>query len=343
MIAARVHPWIKSVVDKRNVAFMREVRFVCDIQDPNLFVDYVFGLPMMGWARHSPLLMQRVTDAPRSERPTNEQIKCENAEVLAKTRPSRDPKVDVLAWTKTSVELDNGTVMGRYYSLADLPVGEPRLLSRFTILERHGGAQEDSCRNIDDCRARGHNADSACTSTHRPADLDLMGSMARAVAEAFPGERLAGFPSDFKSAYRQVTACPMQALGSFSCWRRFAVLCGWDVPDIKSPPPSQRFRALGAILDFSYFPDAAMLIRPAEDRIVSLKETWVEVLECGSLTPALAGKLYGKLMFLSSQYFGRLGRALLRAFSRRQHESGRRGLNPQLTMARSTSSDKALP
>ena len=59
----------------------------------------------------------------------------------------------------------------------------------------------------------------------------------------------------------------------------------------------------------------------------------MEVLECGSLTPALAGKLYGKLMFLSSQYFGRLGRALLRAFSRRQHESGRRGLNPQLTMA----------
>ena len=226
--------------------------------------------------------------------------------------------------------------------------------------------------------------------------------MARAVAEAFPGERLAGFPSDFKSAYRQVTACPTQALdfvvatwnpslacevfflavsqlfgsgnaplnftrypdfccralsvlfasaavhcvddmlvlevlrtlaSSFSCWRRFAVLCGWDVPDIKSPPPSQRFRALGAFLDFSYFPDAAMLIRPAEDRIVSLKETLVEVLECGSLTPALAGKLYGKLMFLSSQYFGRLGRALLRAFSRRRHESGRRGLNPQLTMA----------
>ena len=35
-------------------------------------------------------------------------------------------------------------------------------------------------------------------------------------------------------------------------------------------------------------------------------------------------------MFLSSQYFGRCGRALLRAFSRRQRELIRRGLNPQL-------------
>ena len=52
-----------------------------------------------------------------------------------------------------------------------------------------------------------------------------------------------------------------------------------------------------------------------------------------ALAPALAGKLYGKLMFLSSQYFGRLGRALLRAFSRRQHEHNRYGLNPPIEAA----------
>ena len=52
-----------------------------------------------------------------------------------------------------------------------------------------------------------------------------------------------------------------------------------------------------------------------------------------ALSPALAGKLYGKLMFLSSQYFGRLGRALLRAFSRRQHDLNRCGLNPQIEAA----------
>ena len=48
----------------------------------------------------------------------------------------------------------------------------------------------------DDCRE--HNLDSDYTASHRPADVDLMGSMGRAVAEAFPDEPVAGFPSDFK-------------------------------------------------------------------------------------------------------------------------------------------------
>ena len=69
----------------------------------------------------------------------------------------------------------------------------------------HGGATEESCRVIDDGKARGHNADSANTAAHRPADLDLVIAICRLIAEAFPGEKLAGFPSDFKSAYRQVT------------------------------------------------------------------------------------------------------------------------------------------
>ena len=98
-------------------------------------------------------------------------------------------------------------------------------------------------------------------------------------------------------------------------------MCGWDVPDEKSPPPSQCFRGLGAILDFSGFPKMPMLIRPAQDRLDSLHVLLGQVLEERRLSPARAGKLYGKLMFLSFQYFGRLGRALLRAFSRRQHEN----------------------
>ena len=98
-------------------------------------------------------------------------------------------------------------------------------------------------------------------------------------------------------------------------------MCGWDVPDAKSPPPSQCFRALGAIWDFTGFPSSPMHIRPAQDRLDSLKVLLGQVLTERRLSPSLAGKLYGKLMFMSSQYFGRLGRALLRAFSRRQHEN----------------------
>ena len=134
-----------------------------------------------------------------------------------------------------------------------------------------------------------------------------------ALAGVAQEEPIAGFPSDFESAYRQVTADPGQALDfvvapwdlekqrrvfflaatqffgsgnaplnvtrisdfcrrAFSAffaipaihcvddvivielvkfslsgaasWRAFAVLCGWDVPDETSPPPSRRFRAL---------------------------------------------------------------------------------------------------
>ena len=75
------------------------------------------------------------------------------------------------------------------------------------------------------------------------------------------------------------------------------------------------------------------MLRPAEDRIEKLADALMNIMKDRRLAPALASKIYGKLMFLSSQYFGRLGRALLRAFFRLQHESGRTGLNPQLIAA----------
>ena len=81
------------------------------------------------------------------------------------------------------------------------------------------------------------------------------------------------------------------------------------------------------------FPLQPSLLRPAEDRIEALIEALIKIRSEGWVSPALAGKIYGKLMFMSSQFFGRLGRALLRAFSRRQHEFGRVTLNPQLLAA----------
>ena len=401
VIANATHEYIRKVVEKRNVAFMREVTLICSGLDVNLFVDYVFGLPMLGWARHSPVMVQRSSEMPRAERPSPEEVATENAEVLKRAKPSYSRKLYELAWAKTKKEFESFSMVGPYHSLAQLPPGLPRLLNRFGILEMHGGATEESCRVIDDGKARGHNADSANTAAHRPADLDLLVAICRAVVMLFPREPLSGFPSDFKSAYRQVTSDPLQALdfviaswdtdanrqvffmaatqifgsgnaplnftryadfccralaslfaipavhcvddvidieiqrfiaSSFACWRAFAVLCGWDVPDEKSPPPSQFFRALGAMLDFRAHPDGPLLLRPAEDRVEALTKTLLSCLDQQRLSPSLAGKLYGKLMFMSSQYYGRLGRALLRAFSRRQHEN-RSLLNPQILAA----------
>ena len=92
----------------------------------------------------------------------------------------------------------------------------------------------------------------------------------------------------------------------FTCWRRFADLCGWDVPDSQSPPPSRFFRAPGAMVDLSMHPHGPLVIRPAEDRMTELMGILEGIVINATLSPALAGKLYGKLMFLSSQYFGRL-------------------------------------
>ena len=214
-IVAKVLPYIRSVVAKRNVAFMREVSFICDGMDPNIIIDYVFGLPMLGWARHSPIMLQRPSQPPRAEPPFPEEVLEENKIALERAKPSSKPRLDEMAWAKTKKEFENSTMVGPFYDLNELPFAPgcvPRLLNRFGILEMHGGATEESCRVIDDGKARGHNADSANTAAHVPADLVLMVAILRIVAKTFAMEPIGVFPSDFKSAYRQVTACPLQAL-----------------------------------------------------------------------------------------------------------------------------------
>ena len=69
----------------------------------------------------------------------------------------------------------------------------------------------------------------------------------------------------------------------------------------------------------------------AQDRVEQLSSMIRDVLESGKLTPAMAGKLWGRLGFSCTQMFGRFGRANLRPFSRRQHEHRQFWLNHQLT------------
>ena len=122
------------------------------------------------------------------------------------------------------------------------------------------------------------------------------------------------------------------AMSAFVSWRWFAEAHGWDVPDEKSPPPKDVLRTLGATTDISEFPDKPMKIRAVQDRVDKATADLEEILSSKRLMPAQAGKLYGRLQFASSCYYGRLGKALLRAFSRRQHED-RAGLNTQIQEA----------
>ena len=116
-------------------------------------------------------------------------------------------------------------------------------------------------------------------------------------------------------------------------WRVLAACCGWVVPDEKSPLPSQVHRILGATSDLSQTPYGPPTLSIAQDRVEQLSSMIRDVLESGSLTPAMAGKLWGRLGFSCTQMFGRFGRAKLRPFSRRQHEHRQFWLNHQLTSA----------
>ena len=75
------------------------------------------------------------------------------------------------------------------------------------------------------------------------------------------------------------------------------------------------------------------MLKVAEDRAKHLAKMLEDILHKDALSPGLAGKLWGRLAFSTTQMFGKFGRAKLRPFSRRQHEVRQHRLNPQLRSA----------
>ena len=116
-------------------------------------------------------------------------------------------------------------------------------------------------------------------------------------------------------------------LSGYHCWRSFALACGWDVPDEKGPSPQRFLRTLGAMTDLRRFPDGPITLESTAERVESTIADLEGMLRSRRLTLGFAGKLYGRMQWASSTIFGRFGRAMLRALSRRQHEPGRFNLN----------------
>ena len=120
---------------------------------------------------------------------------------------------------------------------------------------------------------------------------------------------------------------------SFQSWRAFAALCGWDVPDSKSPPPSRTFTALGGEIHLETLPHADAFITITADRAKALRNELKAILKDNFLTSGHAARVHGRLGFAATQLYGRLGRAKLRPFVRRQYESGRTTVNIQMESA----------
>ena len=69
------------------------------------------------------------------------------------------------------------------------------------------------------------------------------------------------------------------------------------------------------------FPGKPILLRVTEGRIKEIGEQIHEIWTTKVLKPGLAGKMFGRLLFCSSQFYGNLGKSMIRAFKRRQYES----------------------
>ena len=119
----------------------------------------------------------------------------------------------------------------------------------------------------------------------------------------------------------------------FHSWRLFADLCGWNIPDSKSPLPAQVFMALGAELRLAPLPLSDASVRITAERAKALRNELMSILKASRLMPGHAARIGGKLGFAVTQLFGRIGKAKLRPFLRRQYERSRSNLNAQLIAA----------
>ena len=251
-----IHPLILSIIQPRNCAFMREISWISAFPDLNFLPHYLFGFDTVGWAMHSPTAVPRVKKPIRPISEIWDGLTEHNESIMRRVKSTGDDKLDHASWMKSEAEFLSGSLKGPFYSLVDIaealsiPVTWLRLLLRFPIWEQHGGAEDATCRNIDNGLQGGQNDFIGLQFTTRPADIDAIMALVRAVMEYFPGVNLRGTTSDFKSAYRQASANPLQAM--------FWIVAMFD--PVKQKPcfaiaGAQLFGSSSAPLNFCRIPD----------------------------------------------------------------------------------------
>ena len=121
-------------------------------------------------------------------------------------------------------------------------------------------------------------------------------------------------------------------MSGWLAWREIAAALGWDVPDKKSPYPTQNYLAVGYRMQHRGTPTALARLRISANRratLIAYIQTYLD--EC-RITGAEASSLVGRLGFSLNAVQGRFGRAMLRSIRRRQYEN-RTNLNAQLLAA----------
>ena len=139
-----VDDFIKPILKDRRVGFMREVSWASGYPDPTIMIGLVLGLPALGWACRAPLMQVRFAPPLVQVAELSEKLDEHNRYILGRIIPSTDIELDKAAWAKSMTEVDKNFVVGPYRHIDQIPGGPIRLLRRFAIWEKHGGATEAS-------------------------------------------------------------------------------------------------------------------------------------------------------------------------------------------------------
>ena len=399
----KLHPWVRQVLQSggmtKQIAFMRELAFICNAPDLQAMPALCVGTRMLGRA----LPIEGMPSRAWEPQATIAEYRAErlewNAKVESQAKRVTDVALVTKAWEKSLAEAQRGVVLGPFRELAEVPVASPSLCWRKAVWETRNGEQE--VRVIDDMLVSGQNSTAGYESTHVPMTSDAVAAQVRSVNMTFPEATLAGFPSDFAKAYKQVPEDPVEVenlvLAQFEpdkqclaywlpltllfggrlapllftrfpafmihivavlfciamqhcvddllnvereltiqdchkLWMKLCRLTGWDVPLAKTPVPARKFTVIGIEIDLSPLPSAHALVRITSARVEALLATLLNILVERKCTSKTAAKIFGQLGFAAASTYGRVGRAKLWPFKRRQFED-RQNVHPQMVAA----------
>ena len=178
---------------------------------------------MLGPACHGPNFPPAFKEAEATIADLTLNARIKNRNLWDRVGPSGDDELDEESWKKTQKELDAGTLIELSYDESDIDWDGDRVVLRNAIRERHGGAEKDSFRNIDDCLVGKQNSTVSYRQSHRPVTLHSWSAQIR-YTESRARRRLKGYTSDFG----EHTARTPPALIS-GAWQKssFGTLASW--------------------------------------------------------------------------------------------------------------------
>ena len=114
-----VEPTVATVLRAfgiKNIAFIREIAFLCGARDISSPAFLLIGLPMLGWAPAAEGLMDRVRQPEMSIGEFVSSSPLRNERLLATIKASDDEELDAETFKKTLAELERGVIKGLFNS-----------------------------------------------------------------------------------------------------------------------------------------------------------------------------------------------------------------------------------